>query len=265
MDSQRWKDKMGKIIQLERSVIPACDVNLNEFEEIVKETSNIEKIGGYKIGPALTGRPGYDEVVKVARRHTNKPLIFDAQKWGTDIPDTAEKILRPVKESGIDAVILFPQSGPATEYAWIKAAQDLELGVIVGGEMTHPRYLEGDDSEGKNINYSEIFHELELSRGATGFIRKGAPGEMYQIAALMGVNNFVVPGNKPKSIERYKRIIRGCGVNEDTYWSPGLVAQGGEISEGAEAAGERFHAIIGRGIYKAENKRKAAIELTSQI
>lgn len=256
---------MNKIIPIDRSVIPACDVCLNEFEEIVKETSDIEKIGGYKIGPALTGRPGYDKVIETARKYTDKPLIFDAQKWGTDIPDTAEKILKPLRESGIDAVILFPQSGPATEYSWIKTAQDLGLGVIVGGEMTHPRYLEGDDNEGKDINYSEIFHELELSRGMTGFIRQSAPKEMYQIAALMGVTNFVVPGNKPNAIKKYRQNIRCCGISEDTYWFPGLVTQGGEISDGAKLAGERFHAIIGGGIYKAEDKRRAAKELTSKL
>ncbi len=256
---------MPKIIQLDRSVVPACDFDLDTFEEIVKETADIEKIGGYKIGPALTGRSGYDKVVETARKYTDKPLILDAQKWGTDIPDTAEKILRPVKESGIDAVILFPQSGPATEYEWIKAAQDLGLGVIVGGEMTHPRYLEGDVSEGKGVNYSEIFKELGIERQITGFIRESAPIDMYEIAARMGVTNFVVPGNKPDRIEFYKKVMESLGVTEDTSWSPGLITQGGKISEGAKAAGKMFHAIIGRGLYEAENKRKAAIDLTSQL
>ncbi len=256
---------LNKIIPLDRSIVPACDFDLDTFEEVVKETADIEKIGGYKIGPALTGRPGYDKVVEVAKKYTDKPLILDSQKWGTDIPDTAEKILRPVKESGIDAVILFPQSGPATEYEWIKTAQDLGLGVIVGGEMTHPRYLEGDDSEGKDVWYSEIFRKLGIERKITGFIRESAPRDMYEIAARMEANNFVVPGNKPEAIKIYRQMMKIWNIEDDTYWSPGLVAQGGETSKGAKAAGKRFHAIIGRGIYKEKDKRKAAIDLTSQL
>ena len=127
---------MGKIIQRERSIIPACDVPLDLYERIVRDTTDVDGVGAYKIGPALTGRPGYDKVVETTRRYTNNPLIFDGQKWGTDVPDTARSILTPVKESGIDAVILFPQSGPETERAWIEAALEQSLGVIFGGLMT---------------------------------------------------------------------------------------------------------------------------------
>lgn len=254
-----------KIIPLERSVVPACDFDVNTFREVLEGTSDIEKIGGYKIGPALTGRLGYDAVVKIAREYTNKPLIFDAQKWGTDIPDTASKILTPLRDSGIDAVIFFPLAGPATEYDWIKTAQDLGLGVIVGGEMTHPRFLYGDASEGKKVNYSELFEKLGIPPKETGFIRANAPSEIYSIAARMGVNNFVVPGNKPDRVTHYKNVARNIGIIDDTYWAPGLITQGGNLSEAAEAAGESFHAIIGRDIYTAEDKRAAAIELTQKL
>lgn len=255
---------MGNIISLDKSVIPACDVPIDVYEEIVKGTADVEKVGAYKIGPALCGRPGYDKIVELTRKYTDKPLIFDAQKWGTDIPDTAGSILTPLKESGIDAVILFPQAGPCTEYAWIKTAQDLGLGVIVGGEMTHPRYLQGDCSNGKKKNYDEIFKTLGIKR-ATGFIRENAPIDMYNIAARMGVTDFVVPGNKPDMITCYRHLLNGAGIDEPTFYSPGLVAQGGDVSEGAQAAGKSFHAIVGRGIYKAEDKRAAAIELTSKL
>lgn len=257
---------MKKIIPIDRSIVPACDVSIEKYKEIIKETADIEKVGGYKIGPALTGRPGYDKIVEITRKYTNKPLIFDSQKWGTDIPDTAGKILTPLKESGIDAVILFPMSSPITEYEWIKAAKDLKLGVLVGGEMTHPRYLEGNLSEGKDKNYSKIFkEELGIERDITGFIRKFAPEDMYEIAARMGVTNFVVPGNKPDRIIHYRNIVENCGIAKPVFWSPGLVAQGGELSEGAKVAGKRFHGIVGRGIYKSDNIRQAALDLTKKL
>lgn len=233
---------MEKIIRGERSIIPACDVPLNVYEEIVKETADVDGVGAYKIGPALTGRPGYDKIVEITRKYTDKPLIFDAQKWGTDIPATAMKILTPVKESGIDAVILFPQSGPETEKAWIKAGQELELGVIVGGLMTHLSYVR---SEG-------------------GYLVDEAIMEMYLNAVDLGVTDFVVPGNKPDDIKKIREALESSGVSP-IFYAPGFVAQGGKISEATKVAGNSWHAIVGRGIYQAEDKKQAALELTSKL
>lgn len=262
---QSQQNKMP-IVTRNRSVIPACDVPLQVFAEIVGATHDIDGIGGYKIGPALTGRIGYDVVVRLAKAKTDKPLIFDAQKWGTDIPDTAPKLLGPLREAGVDAVILFPFSGPATQHDWIRTAQDLGLGVLVGGEMTHPRAIEGDYTQGKKVDYTTIFRDLGFAEDLTGYMRRGAPAEIFTLAAKMGVTDFVVPGNKPDAIRGYRDLIeRGCGIENAAYWSPGLVAQGGEITEGAEAAGERFHAIVGRGIYQAEDKRAAALDLVSKL
>ena len=120
----------------------------------------------------------------------------------------------------------------------------------------------------------EIFKELGIIGELSGFIGSSSPDFMYKLAARMGVTDFVVPGNKPDRIRHYKELIEKCGISEPVFYSPGLVAQGGEISEGAKAAGKRFHAIVGRGIYfnkpeerfnTAEEIRKAAIELTSKL
>ena len=49
------------------------------------------------------------------------------------------------------------------------------------------------------------------------------------------------------------------------FYAPGFIAQGGKISDAAKAAGERFHGIVGRGVYEAKDINKAAIEHTSQV
>jgi len=253
-----------RIIQINKSVIPACDVDLETFKRIVRETGDLDKIGGYKI-PAKSGRKGWETWVKIARENTDKPLIYDHQKAGTDIPYTGASFMEELKEAGFDAVILFPESGPVTQYEWTIAAQKIGLGVIVGGEMTHPRYLADDFTEGNNVNYTEIFRELGFTRGLSGFIRGTGPEDMYELAARMGVTDFVVPGNKPDSIKTHRRTIELTGVREYALYAPGFVAQGGEISEGGKVAGDRFHAIVGRGIYRAENMREAAEELISKL
>ena len=44
-----------------------------------------------------------------------------------------------------------------------------------------------------------------------------------------------------------------------------MISQGGEITEGGVAAGNKWHAIIGRGIYEADDMRKAAELFVSQL
>ncbi|MBU0661850.1 orotidine 5'-phosphate decarboxylase, partial [Candidatus Micrarchaeota archaeon] len=109
----------NEIIKMPRSIIPACDVaTIEEFEKIVRETSDVKKIGGYKIGFELGLGYGLKALVDAARKHTQKPIIYDHQKAATDIPDVADKFARVCKGAGLDAVILFPMAGPETEKAW---------------------------------------------------------------------------------------------------------------------------------------------------
>ena len=108
--------------------------------------------------------------------------------------------------------------------------------------MTHPKYVSSDG----------------------GYIADEAAMEIYMNAAEQEVTNFVVPGNKPDVIREIRAALEGRDV-KPIFYAPGFVAQGGRIKEAAEAAGDNWHAIVGRGIYEAEDKKKAAIELTSQL
>ena len=61
---------MSNIISVDRSIIPACDVDKSKYEEIVRETHDIPKIGGYKIGAALALSVGLPSLVQIARKYT---------------------------------------------------------------------------------------------------------------------------------------------------------------------------------------------------
>ena len=231
------------IIKIARSIVPACDMDdLPDFESLIKEVDAVKGIGAYKIGFELGLKYGLPAVVKAARKHTKKPIIYDHQKAGTDVPFTGDRFAKVCAGAKVDAVILFPQAGPVTELEWIKACQKAGLGVIVGGEMTHEAYLK---SEG-------------------GFLGDDAPVRMYEVAIENGVTEFVVPGNKPEKIGFYRNLFVSKGIKPVLH-SPGLVSQGGSITDSGKAAGDSWHAIVGRALYEAKDRKKAAEELCSQL
>lgn len=233
---------MRSIINVDRSIIPACDVDRKRYEEIVKETRDIPQVGAYKIGAALALELGLPKVVEIARKHTTKPLIYDHQKASTDIPDTGKTFVRTVKDSGIDALIIFPLSGPATQTAWIQSAKEIGLPLISGGHMTHERFLR---SEG-------------------GYIDDEAVDKMFTISASHGIRDYVVPGNKPDVIEKLRKQLLDHKI-DPIFYAPGFITQGGSISEAAQVAGPRWHAIVGRALYEAHDIHKAALNIISHL
>jgi orotidine-5'-phosphate decarboxylase len=233
---------MKPLISLPRTIVPACDVDLSKFEELVDATADVDRIGAYKIGFSLGLAHGLKAVVKTARKYTNKPLIYDHQKAATDIPETGAIFAKIAAEAGISAVILFPQAGPVTLRAWFQAAEGAGLHVIVGGRMTHEGYVA---SEG-------------------GYLADGGPDRMYLDAARLGATEFVVPGNQPDFIRHIRETLVQTGI-EPVFYAPGFVAQKGQISEAAKAAGPRWHAIVGRAIYDSPDMRHAAMTLAASI
>lgn len=230
---------MESLINRKKSIIPSCDFSdLETLHKLVDATKDIDGVGAYKIGFELVIPHGMRKVVEEIKKLSDKPIIYDHQKAATDIPDMGKKFVAACE--GIDAIILFPQAGPITEKAWIQAVLDAGKTCIVGGEMTHKAYLLKDG----------------------GFIDDNAPARMYGIAAEMGIKDYVMPGNKPVRLKQYREFLQSKGVTP-TIYSPGLVAQGGKIEESTKAAGESWHAIVGRGIYQAQDMKKAAEKLVS--
>jgi len=236
---------MGRIIKYDRSVIPACDVKtMQDFRRLIEQTHDVEGIGAYKVGSILTIRYGLPALVQTVRKFTDLPVIYDHQKAMTDISDLGKDFVTIVKEAGASALIGFPLSGPATEEDWIKACNDIMLEVIIGGEMTHPKY----------------------KRTEGGYIADECMDEIYLLGARLGVNNYVVPGNKAERIAHYKSLLERKVKGSLTFYAPGFVAQGGTITDVAKAAANlSWHAIVGRAIYGAHDIRIAAKEMTSQL
>jgi len=234
---------MTRKIGIPRSLIPACDVtSLQHYEKVVRETCALEGVGGYKIGFPLALRFGLPILVECARRHTDKPIIYDHQKAGTDIPDMGKEFAQALREAGIDYAIIFPMAGPVTEESWIAALREEGLNIIVGGIMTHPGYVE---EEG-------------------GYLRREAPFEIYSKAAGLGVTSFVVPGTRPGYVGEVKTLMDRAGVDPE-FFSPGFGAQGADLKEFASRCGSRWHIIVGRHLTGADDIAAAARKQVDMI
>ena len=69
---------------------------------------------------------------------------------------------------------------------------------------------------------------------------------------------------RPEQIKKYRQFLENKGI-KPVFYSPGLISQGGSITEGAEAAGEQWHAIIGRALYNASDIKAKAEELVKDL
>jgi len=239
---------------VKRSIVPACDFeDIGLFEAMVKATADIDLIGGYKIGSMLVEEHGLGRVVDVVKKHApKKKAIYDRQKGGTDIPEMVWKQVRQYARHGYDAHIIFPSmTGVESMLAAIHSGYEHGIHIIVGAYMTHTGF---DRADG-------------------GCITQEDAARLYRIAASKGIRNFVMPGTRPDLITFFREALAQDGVKEEAVWSPGLVTQGGNISEGGRVAGDNYHAIAGRAIIEKgpgqlnnpDEMRAAAVKLTAQL
>lgn len=212
-----------------RGLIVACDVRrLSDLASLVESTAQVPFVRGYKIGALLALAHGLEPVLSVIRAATDKFVMYDHQKFGTDIPEIAGgQVLDVLREVGVDGVIIFPQAGPQTLRAAVEGCGGRGLLPISGGEMTHSAYLMGDG----------------------GYIADDAPSRMYKDAAALGVEHFVVPGTRPGQIQSYRTLLsQECSA--PVFLFPGIgKGQGGSLEEALDAVGDfDAFAIVGRAI-----------------
>jgi orotidine-5'-phosphate decarboxylase len=230
-------------IAMAKSIVVACDIaSTEDLERLVVATQTAPRLGGYKVGFSLALKHGLPEVVRAIERHTGKPVIYDHQKGGTDVPHTGASFAKVMAESGVDYAILFPFASPSTEEAWIAALQKEGVIPIVGAFMTIP--------------------DFAAAKG--GYIAAESIGRIFELACSMGVTDFVLPGNNPAEASRLRQLIE-AKAREPSFFLPGLGAQGGDISSCGRVMGERWHAIVGRSIYGSQDPGAAASALGREI
>lgn len=236
---------MSEFFGVPRSVIPALD--FSEPDALVnaaRACRQVPDVKAVKIGIAQIRR-GLEWAVDTIRTHagSNIRIIYDHQKAANDIPDMGAVFAREMRLAGVDAAIIFPFAGPTTQKDWTRALQDEGLTVFTGGIMTHPQFLR---SEG-------------------GYIANEAPSRIFELAAHLGVEHFILPGNKLAWITLLTNLLNErLGVGNYTCAAPGFLTQGGDITEAGRLAGERFHPIVGRDFY-GRDRRNSQDEMLAAL
>lgn len=236
-------DAEGRLFPGTHGIIPALDVESTEaVKKIVEATNGIDGVSGYKIGLSSVLRQGLAATVRGLRELTDLPLVYDHQKAGPDVPDMAGKFSRICKESGIDALILFPLAGPGAVTSFVGSAIENQLVPIVGGDLP--------------------FDDYNASGG--GYVIDDALDRIFDRAVEAGARHFVVPGNTTDKVSRYAERL-GAIFAAPTLLIPGIGALGGSITDCFTAAQDcHCHAVIGRAIYAADDPVAAARELADQ-
>jgi orotidine-5'-phosphate decarboxylase len=205
---------------------------LGKLKEVVGNTHFLDEVAAYKFGIGQV--TNLDECCELVRSYDDGiPIIYDHQKAANDAPHIGRLFAEVFSEA--DYVILVPGFDPDLLMDWMDAARDQGLGIIVG---SRPSFTDN--------------------------ISDGAIKSVYTQAANFGVYDFLVPGNLPGISRGIKEYLEEIGVEKPRFFAPGIGAQGGDIPAMLGAVGP-FFAIVGRGIYNAEDVTQAAQEFGRQI
>jgi len=211
----------------------ACDFSsLALLKELVRMSHDFPRISGIKLGFELGLSEGLAAAVDIIKSESNLRVTYDHQKGATDTPSKGKRFANSLAAAHVDAAILFPLTGPATQMAWIQACRDVDVTVLIGADMTHKQFLVSDG----------------------GYIADNAPERIYRLAAEIGVCDFVFPGTKPDAAALYAEIVSQTLSKPFTAYVPGFGKQGASIAEiDAVLSPGSWRAIIGEEIYGVED------------
>ena len=226
-----------------RSIALAADVrSLEDLRALLLAAKTSSAVGAVKIGFSLALRHGLAAVVAEVRGITGLPIVYDHQKAGTDIPEMGQLFANVCSEAGVDALIIFPHSGPRTLEAFVAAAFQNTIVPIVGLTMTHRGYIQSDG----------------------GYIVDQAPFQICETALRLGVTNFVLPATNPSIVQQFSAgPLRNVAA---TIWLPGIGRQGGSLTAALKSASpHKAVGIIGSAVYDALDPAAAIATFAAEI
>lgn len=194
--------------------------NRKESFDVLDKTYDL--IDAVKFNYPLILREGLAIITDIKEKYEVK-VVADFKI--ADVPVTNNRIVKLVKEAGVDAVMVHGFIGSDALLEIMDIANE-EMGVIIVTELTHPGGLEFTRLHSKDF------------AGLCNFV------DAYGIQA---------PGTRPEQIKKLREIIGP----EKIIVSCGIGSQGGDFHDAIEAGAD--FAIIGRSIYNADNPRSVIL------
>ena len=226
-------------------LVPALDLEtLDDLKRVVDATCDIDEVIEYKLGMHAVLHIGLFNAVKAIREFTEKPVIYDHQKAGADMPDSAGGFVRICEQTGISGLILYPVAGPTAVREFVTHSLNAGLDPVVGGHIPVPDYA--------------------ISGG--GYLADDTVDRIMSLAAGLGATHFVLPANEPENIQRRSEWLL-THVIEPVLYVTGIGPLGGSITESFQAAQgiATRRAIIGRRICAADDPHGATQTLADEM
>ena len=217
-------------------IIPALDVGREDALELVRKLDEVpELLAGLKVGSLLVYESGKG-IIQEIKDLTNVPIIFDGQKFGTDIPNIAAEQVELLASAGADQIIACPMgAGPETLKAFTESCLANRVTPVCVVEMTHPQ--------------------------ADAYLRVDTARQVLKDALKFGIRNFVYPATKPEVLRSHIGILN---VQENvTLKATGFKVQGGSLPKLQALGVTEF--IVGRTIYDAKDPVQAVIDLSKEM
>jgi orotidine-5'-phosphate decarboxylase len=218
-------------------IVPALDLQtVDELRRVVRETCQVEGIVEYKLGLQAVLHIGLFQAVDAVRELTDLPIVYDHQKAGADMPDSAAGFAEICSHTDIEGLIIFPVAGPTAVREFVGNSLAHGLQPVVGGHIPVPDY--------------------GISGG--GYMADDALERIIALAAETGASRFVLPANDPARIERTTKWLLDT-VADPVLYLTGIGPLGGSITESfAAARGMPIRrAVIGRRICSADDPAAA--------
>jgi hypothetical protein len=154
----------------------------------IEATERIPFVVGYKIGALTVLETGLKDTLRSIKKISSKPLLYDHQKLGCDLPDIYKgRMLDLIKSYGADGVFIFPLGGQEVLESIINKCVDIELTPIVCGDLSYKGFF---TEEG-------------------GYVDIDIQQRIYLDAASYGVSHFMMSCNRVDRIKIYCHQLGG--------------------------------------------------------
>ncbi len=226
-------------------IVPALDLlTVDDLRRVVEATTDVEGIVAYKVGLQAVLHIGLFRAVAAIRELSGLPLIYDHQKAGADMPDSAKGFVSICAQADLAGLILFPVAGPTAVREFVGHTLAAGLDAVVGGHIPVPDYT---DSGG-------------------GYFVDDVLDRLLDDAVEIGATQVVFPANDLDGIRRRSAWLAER-VPEPVVYLTGIGPLGGTIPDSfAAAAGVPVRrAVVGRRICAAVDPTEAAKAVVAEL